>query len=45
VGSPILGASSRVERKNIEFGGADQSVVHHDQAGFEGGELINVISA
>ena len=45
VRSPVLGASRRIERENIEFGRADQRVVHHDQAGLEGGELIDVVSA
>jgi hypothetical protein len=45
VGSPIFGAGSRVERENIEFGRADQSVFHHDQTGLKGSELINVIGA
>ena len=43
--SPILGASRRVERENIELRGADQRILHHDQAGLKGSELIDVISA
>jgi hypothetical protein len=45
VRSPILGAGSRVKGENIELGGADQSVVHHDQAGLKGSELTDVVSA
>ena len=45
VRSPILGASRRVERENIELGRADQSVIHHDQTGLKGGELIDVVRA
>ena len=43
--SPVLGAGGRVEGENIEFGRADQSVIHHDQTGLEGSELIDVVSA
>ena len=32
-------------RENIELGGADQSVVHHDQTGFKGSELTEVVGA
>ena len=45
VGTPVHGASRRIEGENIEFGGADQSVIHHDQAGLEGGIFIDVVSA
>ena len=45
VRAPIFGASRRVEGENIELGCADQRVVHHDQAGLEGGELVDVIGA
>ena len=43
--APILGAGRRVEGENIEFGRADQSVLHHDQAGLEGSELTDVVGA
>jgi hypothetical protein len=45
VRAPIHGASSRVEGENIELGGADQSVIHHDQTGLKGSELIDVVRA
>jgi hypothetical protein len=45
VGSPILGASRRVEGENIEFGCTDQSIIRHDQTGLEPSELIDVVCA
>ena len=32
--APVLGASGGNDRENLELGGADQGVVHHDQSGF-----------
>ena len=45
VGTPVHGASRRIERENIEFGRAYQSVFHHDQAGLEGRVFIDVVCA
>jgi hypothetical protein len=45
MGSPIQGASRRIERENVELGRADQSTFYHDQTGLEGGVLIDVVRA
>jgi hypothetical protein len=44
VRTPILGTSRRVERENIELGRADHGVIHRDQTGLKGRDLIDVIS-
>src|SRR5437762_3154972 len=43
--APVLGARGRVDGEDLELGGADQSVVHHDQAGFKGSERAEVVGA
>ena len=43
--APVLGASRWVEREDVEFAGADQSVIHHDQTGLKGGILTDVVGA
>ncbi len=45
VGAPVLGAGRRIEREDVELGGADQRPVHHDQAGFEDGVDPGVVGA
>src|SRR4029453_5330471 len=43
--APVFRARCRVDGENLELGGADQSVVHHDQTGLEGSEHAEVVGA
>src|SRR5271168_2077486 len=43
--APILGAGRRIQRKDIEFGRADQRALDHEQAGLEGRESLGVVGA
>ena len=45
VRAPVLGTSCGIDRENLELGGADQGVVHHDQSGFKGRDRVEVVRA